>query len=148
MNYGAKTIEVTLEEFERRVDKTDTCWLWKGCLVRGYGQIGRKKDGKLVREYAHRVSYRLYKGRIPEGLVLDHLCKNLICVRPDHLEPVTFLENLRRGKRGIWGGSRSGPCEYPGCTNPRERNRHPKKIYLRKFCSKHRGELYKSRTGA
>lgn len=46
---------------------------------------------------AHRVGYELYVGKIPDGLMLDHLCRNRCCVNPKHLEPVTNLENVRRG---------------------------------------------------
>lgn len=55
-------------------------------------------DGKPRR--AHRVAYELLVGPIPEGLVLDHLCRVRHCVNPDHLEPVTKRENERRGKCG------------------------------------------------
>lgn len=47
--------------------------------------------------YAHRLSYTLAYGSIPEGLVIDHLCRTPVCVRPDHLEAVTQQENMRRG---------------------------------------------------
>lgn len=46
---------------------------------------------------AHRVAFELIRGCIPNGLVLDHLCRNRGCVNPDHLEPVTFRENIMRG---------------------------------------------------
>lgn len=66
------------------------CWLWNGRLNKdGYG---RTADDKL----AHRVSYTLLKGAIPDGLELDHLCRVRCCVSPDHLEPVTQAENFRR----------------------------------------------------
>ena len=72
----------------------DGCWNWAGSLSRyGYGRI-RGKPERL----AHRVVYELLVGPIPEGLQLDHLCRNPRCVRPDHLEPVTHRENLLRGE--------------------------------------------------
>lgn len=73
------------------------CWLWLGATRGGYGRIkmgGRK--GEFVS--AHRLSYELHVGPIPEGLQLDHLCRNRTCVNPHHLEPVTLQENLRRGE--------------------------------------------------
>ena len=80
-----------------KVDKTETCWLWTGARTRlGYGQIGHGgQDGKVV--VVHRVAYELLVGPIPEGLELDHLCHVRRCVNPAHLEPVTHLENMRRG---------------------------------------------------
>lgn len=71
------------------------CWLWTSTITgAGYGLIG--VDGK--RRYAHRISYELLVGPIPQGLELDHLCRTTACVNPDHLEPVTHRENIRRSK--------------------------------------------------
>lgn len=86
----------TLEaRFWAKVRKTETCWEWTGATVHGYGamQLGRRGEGKV---YAHRVSWELANGPIPEGLHIDHLCRNRRCVRPAHLEPVTLAENNRR----------------------------------------------------
>lgn len=70
------------------------CWFWTAAqFAHGYGKTS-KKD-KTVR--AHNVVYELIKGPIPPGLVLDHLCRVRSCVNPDHLEPVTETENIRRG---------------------------------------------------
>ena len=74
------------------------CWNWQAATnnkpeSRAYGQFWL--NGKLV--LAHRFSYETEVGQIPEGLQLDHLCRNPRCVRPDHLEPVTRSENVRRG---------------------------------------------------
>lgn len=62
----------------------------------GYGRF--KVGGKL--HVAHRVAYQLSVGPIPDGLTLDHLCRNTACVNPLHLEPVSVGENIRRGTQG------------------------------------------------
>lgn len=70
------------------------CWLWLAQISRnGYPKI--KLHGAAA--LAHRVSYKAFVGPIPEGLTLDHLCRTPSCVNPEHLEPVTNLENHRRG---------------------------------------------------
>lgn len=80
--------------FWSRVNKTDSCWLWTGGLNNtGYGVY--KAYGKAY--FSHRFSYELLVGPIPEGLVLDHLCRVITCVNPEHLEPVTQHENILRG---------------------------------------------------
>lgn len=72
------------------------CWVWNGAKSPlGYGRVSR--DGRW--QEAHRVVYEDLRGPIPKGLSLDHLCRNPSCVNPDHLEPVTHRENLRRGKQ-------------------------------------------------
>jgi hypothetical protein len=76
------------------------CVLWLGELnSAGYGRIsqGNNHVGKRVRYLAHRVSYELAKGQVPEGMELDHLCRVRCCINPEHLEPVTRSENNRRG---------------------------------------------------
>lgn len=87
------------DRFWSKVQKTETCWLWKGAVNnKGYGQFRLEKT-----VLAHRVAYELVKGPIPYGMELDHLadlCASTLCVNPDHLEPVTHVENCRRGKAG------------------------------------------------
>lgn len=71
------------------------CWMWTGSKQRqGYGMV--YFYGGLTK-MAHRMAYEFIKGPIPEGLTLDHLCRNHPCVNPNHLEPVTNRENILRG---------------------------------------------------
>jgi DNA-binding CsgD family transcriptional regulator len=72
------------------------CWVWIRYIDKkgGYALMGGHKLGDT--KLAHRYFYTLIKGPIPEGLELDHLCKVRCCVNPNHLEPVTPRENVRR----------------------------------------------------
>lgn len=92
-------IQRTVEDrFWAKVDKRgpDECWRWIGSHgEQGYGQLRVGEGvGRLVK--AHRLSYALNVGRIPEGREIDHLCRVTSCVNPGHLEPVTHQENIRR----------------------------------------------------
>lgn len=85
------------DRFWEKVEKTETCWNWTASLNgNGYGQFALE-TWPLVLRGAHRIAYLLVVGPIPEGLDLDHLCRNRRCVNPAHLEPVTRQVNLRRG---------------------------------------------------
>lgn len=75
------------------------CWVYPGCKKNGYG-TGWDRT-KVVR--THRAAYEALVGPIPEGMDLDHLCRNRACYNPAHLEPVTRSENLRRSNLvGKW----------------------------------------------
>lgn len=86
-----------IERFWSKVDKTDTCWLWRGNRRKrgGYGSLGWQ--GRTVA--AHRLAYEMLVGPIPDGLVLDHTCRETSCVNPEHLEPVTVEENSSRARK-------------------------------------------------
>lgn len=76
------------------------CWVFTGALTgHGYGhvRVGRRGEGM---KSTHRAMYEHHVGPIPEGLELDHLCRNRACCNPAHLEPVTTGENIRRGNTG------------------------------------------------
>lgn len=74
------------------------CWFWTGSLgAKGYARF-RNEHGKKV--FVHRWAYELMVGPIPEGLTIDHLCRKTNCCNPEHLEPVTDLENIARGTQG------------------------------------------------
>lgn len=84
------------ERFWKKIHKTDGCWFWTGCCnAGGYGIFGVTFNGRQTQMGAHRYSYELLIGPIPEGLVLHHLCHNRPCVNPAHLEPITISENAR-----------------------------------------------------
>lgn len=81
------------------VGSPDECWEWTaGTYSNGYGLFFVEHSPKRRNAMAHRVAYELSVGPIPDGLVIDHLCRNRACVNPDHLEPVTHRVNLLRGE--------------------------------------------------
>ena len=83
-----------LERFWNKVLFTTDCWEWQASKTeKGYGQFQINYKPKR----AHRISYELYNGKIPEGLQIDHLCRNTSCVNPSHLEAVTNQINHQRG---------------------------------------------------
>jgi len=91
-----------MERFEKSMVVSEShthagtpCWDWISRFngVDGYGLAKCNRKNIL----AHRLSYELHIGPIPEGMCLDHLCRNRKCVNPDHLEPVTLKENIKRG---------------------------------------------------
>jgi hypothetical protein len=87
----------TLERLEAKIipEPNSGCWLWLGSIsYDGYARA-RGPQGRLWQ--VHRLMYEHYLGKIPEGLVTDHLCRVRCCVNPRHLEIVSRAENVRRG---------------------------------------------------
>lgn len=85
------------------------CWIYAGYKApSGYGQVYiESRKGPAM---AHRLVYEALVGEIPEGLHLDHLCRNRACVNPDHLEPVTRKVNILRGESPFALNSRRTHC--------------------------------------
>lgn len=89
--------------------QSNGCWNWKGHLGSGgYGRCNNRAGQSL----AHRAFYTILKGDIPDGMQLDHLCRNRMCVNPDHLEPVNQKDNQLRGvlARGKPNSTRKDFC--------------------------------------
>lgn len=95
-DYDDRALERLRAKFE--VDPITDCWNWFGAncgLTSGSGLYGKiRYKNKSVQ--AHRLSYQLLVGSIPDGLHVDHLCLNTLCVNPKHMELVTIAENNRR----------------------------------------------------
>ncbi len=84
------------------IDETTGCWNYQRKSSRaGYGCLSTSNFGSIREQYVHRIMYRFLKGDIPDGMHIDHLCRNRICANPMHLEVVTCAVNVLRGE---------GPC--------------------------------------
>ena len=137
----ANTVE-SLWEFIEPEPNTG-CWLWTGTWHRQgwnddsdghagdrYGVIRFRRPGQFTGtgpyQKAHRVVYEAFRGEIPLGLELDHKCRLPVCVNPAHLEPVTHLENMRRG-----GNARKQTCPQG---HPYSSRRYPNGRYFARRC--------------
>lgn len=102
--------------FWAKVVKSDSCWRWSGHInsKTGYGLFRLGKGATTP----HRYSYKIHKGEIPDGIVIDHICHNRACVNPDHLRLATLSQNQENhsgatirsstGVRGVSWRKRSG----------------------------------------
>jgi len=109
-------MQLTEQQFKNfwkkvKVTEGEGCWEWDAAMYsNGYGHFVVSGKDHL----AHRLSFQLSVGEIPEGLVLRHTCDNRKCVRPEHLIPGTHSENLR----DCVDRGRLNPGRHPGETNP------------------------------
>lgn len=104
------------EEFDKlpygiwlRTRFSEGCWLWLGAtMANGYGRFAVQRRARLV----HRVAYEHLRGKIPDGLTLDHKCRQRNCINPDHLEPVTNRDNILRGGGVSARNARKTHCDH------------------------------------
>jgi HNH endonuclease len=129
-----------------RIDESD-CWTWTASRIRGgYGNVGWEGQVRV----AHRVIYKLLVGPIPEGLEIDHLCRNRACCNPAHLEPVTHQENVRRGDRWAMGNHERSKTHCPqGHPYDEVNTGHSKKNGSRwcRACARERERLKREKLG-
>lgn len=93
----------TLHRFQKKIelDLLTGCWNWTAATIKsGYGYFSYNGKPRL----SHRISYEHWNGKIPNGLHIDHICRNRLCANPSHLEVVTNKENCNRGvhPKGIY----------------------------------------------
>ena len=82
------------------IGRDNECWIYPGALRYGYGVVSLSINKRPKTFYAHRLAYAHLCGPIPEGLQIDHLCRNRACFNPAHLEAVTQQANIARGEAG------------------------------------------------
>ena len=131
--------------FEKRLELSrkgaDDCWPWYGgrsSLGYGYTTVAGK------RLPAHRAAYMALIGSIPEGLHLDHLCRNPACVNPAHLEPVTPRTNIVRGESPQAANARKTHCKRG------HEIVHPSQYYINRqpYCTSRRCKICCSENNA
>ena len=110
MSTRGKAADPPEVRFWRYVEQRGECWIWTASIrPNGYGEF--RCNGRLTR--AHRFAFEQMVGPVPEGLQLDHLCRNRACVNPEHLEPVTGSVNVQRGLAARNRGRSPEPAAAP-----------------------------------
>jgi hypothetical protein len=128
--------------FSRAIINPDSgCWEWTGSKDHGYGSIHFR--GKMIR--AHRAAWRLWFGLIPNGLELDHLCRNRACVNPAHLEPVSHRENTLRGTAPVSENAAKTHCSNGHEFTPENTGRNKDGSRYCKSCLRERSSARRRR---
>lgn len=141
-------IERTLSRHGRHIEfHRCGCWEWTGPTTdKGYARISQSKTSWVL---GHRLFFEIFRGKVPDGLDLDHLCRNRNCINPSHLEPVSRRENVMRGRSPFILAHHSGSCvrghqmtpdntyispkgqkHCKACRQMREKKRQDKRKYL------------------
>ncbi len=139
--YGShdRTTEERLFDFVAKLPVYGGCWYWRGSFNnKGYGQF--KVDGKML--LAHRVSYELANGPIPDGRIIRHSCHNPACVNPAHLQVGTQQDNMddkvRAGRQATLSGEANGRSKLTDSAVREIRDLHA----AGRFNQRELGELY------
>lgn len=101
------------ERLEAYLDKSNDCWIWTAGTTRnGYGTMRISTHGRRRQEGAHRIAWLVFRGPIPDGLIVCHKCDNPPCCNPDHLFLGTYQDNtldcVAKGRKNPPRGERSG----------------------------------------
>lgn len=99
MDYSKDQLQLAVQRILRRIVVDENgCWVFQGAKSHGYGRVKVTTAPFTARWWhVHRAVYTVLVAPVPDDLVVDHLCRNRACCNPEHLEPVTTWENLRRG---------------------------------------------------
>lgn len=122
-----------LERFWSKVEFGPSCWIWKSATDNhGYGIFCVRQPSGCFPFKAYRLAYELVNAKeVPEGMTLDHLCRNRLCVNPAHLEVVTLAENKRRGMSPCAVHARKTHCKRGHPFSEENTYRQPSKPFGR-----------------